>query len=169
VDPNERYIEIARARGRHGVRFERADVGTKGGLDGVSSSSADLVFMSDALLFYFYPAAPGQDADLDELLASVRRILAPTGTFVSMEPHPVFWLAPWLGQVDLPFTIVAEYTHKNYGVTPTLTTFVKALTAHGLAVVDLTEVTSGEIRPNDRGTHFAAEFPLWHVVEARIM
>ena len=37
--------------------------------------------MSDALLFYFVPFYPGQKADIQILLAAVRRILKDGGVF----------------------------------------------------------------------------------------
>ena len=55
IDPNEDYIEIAKKNADKGTRFEVLDIGVKGKLDTIPTASADYVFMSDALLFYFVP------------------------------------------------------------------------------------------------------------------
>jgi SAM-dependent methyltransferase len=166
IDPSDEYLSIARANAVAGTSFEKMNIGTAGGLDTVADSSADLVFMSDALLFYFVPFYPSQQADIRVLLADIRRILKPGGSFVSLEPHAAFYLTPWLGAVDRPFTVVTEYMHKSFGVVPPLAMLLQALTQAGFSLTDLREVMpSADFAGTDpRGYAFATEFPLWQML-----
>lgn len=167
VDPSSRFIEIAREAAEPTARFELLQVSESGAMDQIPSASADLVFMSDALLFYFVPAAPNQVANLDVLLSDIRRILKPGGRFVSMEPHYLFWLCPWLGDVERPFTVITEYLHKTYGVTPSISRLVQAYTSGGFAVVDMRELTPAPTfeAVDPRAYQFATQFPLWQLFE----
>ena len=73
IDPSEDYLAVARSNAVDGTTFERMTIGERGGLDGVATASADMIFMSDALLFYFVPLFPGQKADIKLLLADIRQ------------------------------------------------------------------------------------------------
>lgn len=167
IDPSEEYLSVARSNAADGTTFARMAIGEPGGLDSVATASADMIFMSDALLFYFVPLFPGQKADIKLLLAEIRRVLKPGGIFVSMEPHAMFYLAPWLGEVDRPFTVITEYMHKWFGTVPSLSWWFRQFSDAGFAVADLQEITpAGYFADVDsRGYHFANEFPLWHVME----
>lgn len=169
VDPSEEYLAVAREHAREGARFEQMQIGQAGGLDGIPSGSADIVFMSDALLFYYVPFFPGQAADIDVLLADISRILKPDGAFVSLEPHGAFYLMPWLGAEDRPFVIVTEYLKKSFGIVPPLSWLIRTVSRAGFVLGDMRELTPAtyfaEIDP--RGYHFASEFPLWHLLEFR--
>jgi SAM-dependent methyltransferase len=169
VDPDEKYIDIARQRAVTGTRFEVLDVGQEGALDTIPAASADFVFMSDALLFYFVPERPTQVADIKVLLADVRRILKPSGIFISVEPHYIFWLLPWLGEVAHPFTVLTEYKNKTFGVTPTISALVQAFTAGGFAVIWMDEIGPKDAFKNTdpRAYHFAKEFPVWQIFELK--
>jgi SAM-dependent methyltransferase len=147
VDPNAAYLERGVETQHASLRFQQMHPGVPGGLDGLDDSSFDLVFMSDALLFYFRPYYPGQQADISVLLADIRRILKPAGSFVSVEPHSVFYLAPWLGSTDRPFTILTEYLHKSYGIVPPLSWLFGHLEAAGFAVTSFQELTPNTISP----------------------
>jgi len=169
VDPSDEYLAVARAHAREGARFEQMQIGQAGGLDNIPTGSADIVFMSDALLFYYVPFFPGQTADIGVLLSDIRRILKPDGAFLSLEPHGVFYLMPWLGAEDRPFVVVTEYLRKSFGIVPPLSWLIRTVTQAGFAVSDMRELTPAgyfaEIDP--RGYHFASEFPLWHLLEFR--
>lgn len=170
LDPDEKYLAIAREQYGDRVRFQRCDIGKPGGLDAIPDESADLIFMSDALLFYYVPVNPKETASLDVLLSDIHRILKPSGVFASMEPHSVFWLAPWFGSPRRPFTLLTEYAQKFFGVTPTLERIVNDLGKNGLAVSHMEEVKpppdlQGPI--GERDLHFARNFPVWHIFESR--
>jgi SAM-dependent methyltransferase len=169
VDPSDEYLAVARAHAQEGARFEQMQIGQTGGLDNIPSDSADIVFISDALLFYYVPFFPGQKADIGVLLSDIRRILKPDGAFVSLEPHGVFYLMPWLGAEDRPFVVVTEYLRKSFGIVPPLSWLIRTVTQVGFVVSDMRELTPAsyfaEIDP--RGYHFASEFPLWHLLEFR--
>lgn len=169
VDPDEKYIDIARQRAVTGTRFEVLNVGQEGALDTIPSASADFVFMSDALLFYFVPERPTQVADIRVLLADIRRILKPSGIFISVEPHYIFWLLPWLGEVAHPFTVLTEYKNKTFGVTPTISALVQAFTAGGFAVIWMDEIGPKDAFKNTdpRAYQFAKEFPVWQIFELK--
>ena len=167
VDPSDEYLAVAKANAVANSSFENMRIGESGGLDAIASSSADIVFMSDALLFYFVPLYPGQKADIEVLLADIRRILKPSGIFVSLEPHPVFYLAPWLGSAEYPFTVVTEYLNKWFGIVPPLSWWMRQFADAGFAVADVQEIgPESYFREEDpRGYHFAKEFPLWQLLE----
>lgn len=168
VDPNAQYIELARKHAVGDATFEVRPVGAAGALDDLPAGSFDYVYMSDALLFYFVPYGPDQKADLDVLAADLLRLLKPDGAFLSLEPHGVFYLNPWLGAADRPFTVVSEYaTAPRWRVTPTVGELVKSVTTRGFVLSHMEEVRcDAEVLGVDsRATHFAAEFPLWHWME----
>jgi SAM-dependent methyltransferase len=167
VDPSRHFVDIARQHAAPGARYEVLPAGSPGGLDSIPTASADFVFMSDALLFYFVPATPTQVADLDVLLRDIRRILRPQGSFISVEPHPTYWLAPWLGDVRRPFTVLTEHLTRAFSVTPTIAQFIQSVTQRGFAVTWM-----DELRPDpafaeidERAFHFARQFPLWQLFE----
>lgn len=168
LDPSEEYLAVARRNAATGTSFVKAAIGEPGGLRALDDASVDIVFMSDALLFYFCPLYPGQAADVRVLLADIRRILKPSGRFVSLEPHPVFYMAPWLGDPERPFTVVTESSRKRFGINPPLSWLFKSLHDAGFAVTDLKELEPAEYfsAVDPRGYHFAREFPVWQFVEA---
>ena len=64
-------------------------------------------------------------------------------------------------------TIMNEYLHKNYGVTPIISKLIQAYICGGFAVTWMDElVPDPEFQKVDpRAYHFANEFPLWHIFE----
>jgi SAM-dependent methyltransferase len=171
IDPSEEYLEVARTNAVDNVSFLKASIGEGDGLAAVPDASADIVFMSDALLFYFVPFYPGQKADIQVLLGDIRRILKPGGMFVSLEPHAMFYMSAWLGAEDRPFTILTEYLHKSFGIVPPFSWLVHAFAESGFVVKDLFEIGPSEYfkAVDVRGYHFAREFPLWQLLELRVM
>ena len=123
--------------------------------------------MSDALLFYFVPVMKNQKADLQILFDDIRRILKPNGKFISMEPHYLFWLLPWLGEKQRPFTILTEYSKKVFGVIPTMSQLIQAFAKGGFVVTWMEEILpdpSFEL-VDSRAYNFANQFPLWQIFE----
>lgn len=169
IDPSEEYIRIAQEHRVDNTEFRMMNIGTKGALDTMPDHYADFMFMSDALLFYFVPVLPEPKADIQKLFADIRRILKPTGTFICLEPHPVFWLMPWLGSIDRPFTVVTEYMNKHFGVTPAISKLIKAFARGGFAVTYMDELLPDpNFKTSDpRAYHFAMEFPVWYLFELK--
>jgi len=169
IDPSEEYINIARKNAARGTKFEVMNVGTEGALDAIPDNYADIVFMSDALLFYFVPVYPDRSDDIRTLFADIRRIMKNDGTFVSLEPHPIFWLSPWLGKINRPFTIITEYMNKNFGVTPTTHRLIQAFTQNGFVVTHMDELLPAPefetVAP--RAYYYAREFPEWYLFELK--
>ena len=167
VDPADEYLAVARANAVPGISFKKMQIGESGGLDTIPSASADMVFMCDALLFYYLSPYPGPKLDINVLLADIRRILKPGGVFATVEPHSAFCLAPWLGQDDRPFTVITEYLHKPYGIVPSISWWVRQFSAAGFAIADLREIGPAEYfsEVDRRAYHFANEFPLWQLLE----
>jgi SAM-dependent methyltransferase len=169
IDPNQEFITLAREEVKGQARFEVMNVGTEGALSNIPDQYADVVFMSDALLFYFVPVHPDQKADIQVLFRDIWRILKDNGTFVSVEPHYIFWLMPWLGSIDRPFTIITEYVHKVFGVTATFGRLIQSFTQNGFAVTHMEEMVPDpafkEIDP--RAYYFANEFPVWQLFELK--
>jgi SAM-dependent methyltransferase len=171
VDPSKDYIDRARGHAEESARFEVSDIGSTGALDWIPSQSADFIFMSDALLFYFVPVSATQTADIDQLFRDVRRILKPGGTFISVEPHSLFWLLPWLGDVDRPYTILTEYARKSFGVTPSVSQLIQTFARGGLAIAWMEELAPDPAfeATDVRAYHFAKQFPLWQLFELRVV
>lgn len=167
VDPNPAYLETAAGAATAGARFEVMDVGRPGGLDALPDASFDLIFMTDALLFYFVPVDPASAPDADVLVADIRRLLRPGGAFVSLEPHPAFFQLPWLGDVDRPFTISTEYLNRRFSITGSLGETIAPFLRGGFALRRFEEIAAqpGYGVDDERGFRFASEFPLWQLME----
>lgn len=171
IDPNRNYIEIARRNAVPGAEFEVLDIGKVSALDAIPSYSVDIVFMSDALLFYFVSPTPQSAGDIQVLFQDIRRILKREGRFYSMEPHYIFWLVPWLGEIDHPFTILTEYLQRKFQVTPSFSELFKVFREGGLAVLNMEELRPDPAfeKINPRAFHFANQFPLWHIFELKVL
>lgn len=169
IDPSEEYVARARSRAPANASFERMSIGRPGGCDAVPSASADYVFISDALLFYFVSPDRGPKAEIEVLFADIRRILAPGGMLINVEPHYLFWLAPWLGEPDRPFTVFTEYRRKSLGVTPSYSELIQAYAKGGFAVVWMEEMyPDPSFEATDpRAYHFAAQYPIGQIFELR--
>jgi len=168
IDPSEEYLAVARSNAAAGTTFLRANIGEAGALASIANGSMDIVFMTDALLFYFCPFYPGQKADVHVLLSDIRRILKPKGRFVSIEPHSVFYMAPWLGDTARPFTVITESSNKTFGINPPFSWVFKSLRESGFAVTDLQELGPADYfeSVNPRAYHFAKQFPVWQFIES---
>ena len=166
IDPCEKYIRIAEKEPSETVSFRVSEIGIPGSLDWISSASADFVFMSDALLFYFVSPNPAHQQDIAALLSDIGRILKPGGRFFSIEPHGVFWLAPWLGEEGRPFTVMTEYRKKKFGVTPNYAEMFKALLNAGFVIRNMEELYRvRELAQDRRASSFSEEYPLWWFFE----
>ena len=125
--------------------------------------------MSDALLFYFISPDPKKKYEIQNLLASIRRVLKKNGKFFSLEPHGVFFLKPWLGEKENPFTIITEYNKKNYDITPNLSQLINSFIRGGFILRDFKELYTDEGKIEDKvAEFFAKEFPLWWFFELEV-
>lgn len=167
IDPNQEYIKLAKENAIKGTNFENFDIGNPGALEKIPTQYADYVFMSDALLFYFVSPNSKKKLDLKTLFSDIKRILKPDGIFINVEPHYIFWLLPWLGELETPFTVLTEYNHKNFGVTATLSQLIQAYSRGGFVVSWMEELIPDPYFESIdlRAYHFAKEFPLWHLFE----
>lgn len=170
VDPNADYIRQARERAVGAAKFEKRDLGRPGALDDLPPASFDVVYMSDALLFYFVPYEIDKPLDVRRLVDDLKRLLRPGGCFLSLEPHPVFYLLPWLGAPDRPFTIATEYWNTQWRINPPLARLAKPFLDVGFVISRIEELRADADDPHvdARAAHFAAEFPVWLLLEMQV-
>ncbi len=168
VDPNEKYVEIARKNSKPNTTFDIKRIGEKGGLDSINDSSVDYIFMSDALLFYFVPFS-NEKPNIEILFNDIKRILKPNGMFISLEPHYIFWLLPWLGEIKNPYTVLTEYSKNFFGVTPTISKLIQTYRKGGFSVHWMEELYPDKSfeKIDSRAYYFASKFPLWHLFELK--
>jgi SAM-dependent methyltransferase len=171
TDTNPTHLEtVARLAAEDGLsdRIETLELAlpVEDGLAPLAGERFDLVFLSDVLMFYFYPYGTGGAAlDPAALLRTLRGLLAPGGRIAVLEPHGAFWQQPRLGAPDRPLTVLAEYGHRRRGVTPTLEQLSRAAEAAGLAITAIRELTPPSPAPGSRADAMAAEFPQWWFFE----
>jgi 2-polyprenyl-3-methyl-5-hydroxy-6-metoxy-1,4-benzoquinol methylase len=167
VDTNEQHLETARAlAAEDGVAIETRTL-TLPAEDALPADRAfDLIFLSDVLMFYFVPYDASAGLDPAALLRALRARLKPGGRIVVTEPNGIFWQRAWLGAPDRPFTVLTEYRTHRDTVTPTLEELSRAAEAADLAIRSVRElVPSDDGAPDDRARRYAAEFPLWWLIE----
>lgn len=167
LDPNENYIKIAKKGAKTKAAFAVAPLGEPNALSNIESASIDMVFMSDALLFYFVSPVAAQPEDLNALLTEINRVLRPGSVFVNVESHFQFWLSPWFGDATHPFTILTEYSQRNFYVTPTFSHYIQSVIKFGFSVSWMDELKPDPELANtsNRAYHFSLEFPLWQIFE----
>ena len=167
IDPNKKYIEFAKKNKENNIDFKISEIGKNGDLDWIDSNSVDFMFMSDALLFYFVSPNPKQKYEIHNLLSSIKRILKKNGRLFSLEPHGLFFLRPWFGEIENPFTIITEYNKKKFDITPNLSKIIKSFLDGGYLIRDLKELYGNkEIKIEDkRAESFTKEFPIWWFFE----
>ena len=127
--------------------------------------------MSDALLFYFVSPTAALPEDLSALLTEIYRVLKPGALFVNVESHFQFWLSPWFGDEIHPFTILTEYSQRNFYVTPTFSQYIQSVVKFGFTVRWMDELKPDPELANtsNRAYHFSQEFPLWQIFEFKKM
>tara|TARA_X000000950_G_scaffold288388_1_gene404889 strand:- start:34286 stop:35416 length:1131 start_codon:yes stop_codon:yes gene_type:complete len=165
IDPNDLFIK--EAQNKFKANFLKLDIGKKNSLKTFTDNSFDFIFMSDALLFYFYQVIEDPKIKLEFLLNDLRRILKKGGSFVSVEPNYNNWLLPWFGSSNRPFTTITEYEKKNYRVTPTQFQLLKELINGGFSIVNLEEIYPTNYKKLSRDLEFAKKFPQWQLIECR--
>jgi len=167
IDPNPEYIKTAKKNAVPNTEFLVMDIGNSEELKKIPNESADIVFMSDALLFYFVSPDIKKKPNLEKLFSDIKRILKPNGIFISVEPHYIFWLSPWLGEKGNPYTILTEYNNKKFGVTTTISKLIQSFAKGGFSITWMEELIPDEYfkKIDERAYNFAMEFPLWQLFE----
>jgi SAM-dependent methyltransferase len=168
VDPDPEQLERAARQAGDDFTPVKLELSSPQPLASIPVGPFDLVWLSDVLLFYFYPQDAGEPLmAATDLLGQLGERLAPNGRLVIMMPHGVFWLAPWLGDAERPHTVLSEYADRVYSVVPGLAELADAIERAGLCIRCIREP-----RPSDAGRsvdprafHFADNFPLWWVFE----
>ncbi len=167
LDPSRDLLDKAQAA--VGANFTPAvmDLNADDPLAALPDRPIDMVWMADVLMFYFHtmdnrpPRLPPE-----ELLRRLGQRMPPGGRLTIMQPHGTFWLAPWMGSARRPFTVLTEYAHRLYSVTPTLGAVSEALHEAGFAIARIHEPLAEAGPPDDeRAGAFAAEFPVWWVFD----
>jgi SAM-dependent methyltransferase len=167
LDPNDEYISLCRKRNIPDSTFKTVKIASYPSFSELPGESVDIVFMSDALLFYFIAPEPNPDYTLKLLMTEIRRILKKNGRFVSMEPHCIFFQNAWLGTPQLPFTIITEYNNRTLSIVPRLSRMINSITEHGFLLSAMHEPGPSENLKdhNPRAYYFAKEFPVWQIFD----
>ncbi len=169
IDPNGKHIQRAKSLHTEGLRVEYrvVDIASGSALENLASDSFDLIFFQDALMFYFVPYGNQPLTTCQKVLSELKRCLKKNGSFWVIEPHGMFWLSPWFGSDEYPFSVITEYAHKTYGVTPTLEQLSAAFEDAGLLIKRIHELEVSEKAQKDdvRAFSFSREFPQWWAFE----
>lgn len=170
MDPSPEFIAAAvreAIQEKLSIEHRTADIGSGKALEEIPSETFDLIVFQDAFLFYFVPYEERKPSDRRKVLEELRRVLKRSGTLLVIEPHGIFWLAPWWGEPERPFTLLTEYRSKQFGVTPSLAQISSAFCEGGFLIRRILEPSvSEEAKERDpRGYHFAQQFPLWWCFE----
>jgi len=176
LDINLDHLQTARRLAREDGLADRCEfrelaLPITDGLVPLEEERFDRIFLSDVLMFYFHPYDPGLELDPVALMRCLAGLLAPDGRIEILEPNGVFWQQPWLGDTARPYTILTEYRHRHFGVTPTLEQISRTAEAAGLAITRIRELAASAAATDavdaDRALAFAAEFPPWWFFELR--
>lgn len=167
IDRSADLIRIAASNYGSSIEFYRTESEEDGlaRLAGYPEESFDLIYVSDALLFFFHDLKTGEERkdDLLKLLLAFRRLIRPGGKLCIMEPNSVFWLASRLGDPGRPIAVVTEYRHKLYHVAPTPDQVVAGLFRSRFAVSELIhpEIDPEAEKWDPKTFHFCRMFPVW--------
>jgi SAM-dependent methyltransferase len=172
LDTNAEHLETAQrlscAEGLHNVcEFRELGLPLAEGLAPFAQRRFDRIFLSDVLMFYFHPYDDSLQLDPQELMRGLAALLTPRGRIEVLEPNGLFWQQPWLGEARRPYTMLTEYRHRRYGVTPTLEQISRAAECAGLDIARVRELGPQSTNASSRMASFASEFPLWWFFELR--
>ena len=134
-------------------------------LKSAPAASFDVIYISDALLFFFFDlqATEQQDSSLPQLLNAFHRLLKVGGALYIMEPNAVFWLSPRLGMATRPLAITSEYRQQMYQVSPTADKVIQAVNAQGFTLKNFMhpEICAAAAGINEAAHAYAKNYPLW--------
>ena len=166
VEPDARLLK--KAEDKLGDRFIPVHFDlTKGNpLDRIPRETVDCVWLGDVFLFYFYPQ-DGRPSEISpsQLLERLTQELRTGGRCIIMQSHGMFWLMPWLGDPETPYTVLTEYSQKLYSVAPGLEELASTITASGLLISNIFEPKPDQTSGDRRAHEFAKHFPQWWVFE----
>lgn len=168
VDPDPDQLERAVRNVGEGFTPVQIDLSSPQPLAAIPADRFDFVWLADVLLFYFYPQDAGEPLiPPADLLRQLAERLVVGGRLAIMIPHGVFWLAPWLGDAERPYTVLSEYAERVYSVVPSLSELAGAIERAGLCIGRVREPRPSEAgRSVDvRAFHFADNFPVWWLFE----
>ncbi len=167
IDPNPDLLAKAKALIGEGFTAVHMDLTAPDPLAAIPDSPVDFVWMADVFMFYFHPIEGGKSPiPPGALLRRLTRNLNPEGLCVVMQPHGVFWLLPWLGDADQPYTVITEYASRLFSVAPSLADLADAYADAGLAIKRIFEpLAAGDAPADARAYNFARNFPLWWTFE----
>lgn len=168
IDPDQDLLERAKREigdSFHPVLFP---MDANDPLQALPEEVIDFVWLADVFMFYFYPQ-DGRDPILppEKLLSRLTAFLKPQGLCVIMQPHGFFWLSPWLGSIDKPYTVLTEYAEKLYSVAPGLEELSRSISKAGLVIRNIYEPKPSleGLEFDKRAFFFANHFPQWWVFE----
>ncbi|OGV42617.1 MAG: hypothetical protein A2X46_04960 [Lentisphaerae bacterium GWF2_57_35] len=165
IDPSAKYIDLAKKHtpAEMSADFLQVDIASGSALEQIDSESFDLVVFQDALLFYFVSPGNQPVTTINKVLSELRRVMKSDGRIFVLEPHGIFWLQPWMGELKRPFTVLTEYQHKWHGVTPTLAQMSSAFATAGLLIERIDELNPAEEakKYDERAYVHSREFPQW--------
>jgi SAM-dependent methyltransferase len=173
LDTSAELIEIANRNHGRAATFVRPDTDNDVAvwLDAAAPDSFDVIYVSDALLFFFTSPETGKrnDRPAIALLTRLQRLLRRTGTLYVMEPNGIFWLSAPVGDPQRPYALITEYRDQLYHVAPTTDRVITTLAAAGFHVIGLThpypDADAPEGTTNSTMYRYAQQFPLWDFYE----
>jgi SAM-dependent methyltransferase len=162
LDSSHELLEIARANydQSRNISFDRVSslVESVRYLNALSAQSLDVIYLQDTLLLLLEPEHATPDPAFPDLMRAFRRLLAPGGRLMSMEPNAVFWLCGRYGDPQSPYAVVTEYRHNLFNVAPTLDRVLPHFASVGMALVEYEHPLP---RPGSDDRAFIQEFPIW--------
>ena len=168
VDPDVNLLSIAAKRHPDSFTPVELKLGESDPFSIIPETLVDFVWLADVWLFYFYSQS-GEKPKIsaEHALQRLTKHLKKDGRCIIMQPHGVFWLAPWLGRDEQPYTVLTEYANRIYSVVPSLEQISSAVEKAGLTIGRIHEPKASEegrlIDP--KAVAFAQEFPLWWVFD----
>jgi SAM-dependent methyltransferase len=161
-------VLLKKAEDRLGAHFTPVhfDLTRDNPLDQIPMDPVDCVWLGDVFLFYFYPQ-DGRPSNIppNRLLERLTQKLTTGGRCIIMQSHGMFWLMPWLGDPETPYTILTEYGKKLYSVAPGLEELATTIAKSGLLISNIFEPKPEKTSGDTKAHEFAKHFPQWWVFE----